>query len=256
MRKLFVALAAGLLVGGLATSAHAAPTRPSAQAPAQETGRHSYTGTIDGADYRVETPERWNGTLVLFSHGYYPPGFPNEPILVSNATETAEWLLDHGYALAASQYRNDGVGYLIEEAISDQLALADWFGANVGRPHRTVAVGQSLGVVVSTLLAERYPRRFDAVLNLCGAYDPLNTFNTALDVNFAVNTLLAAGGVELIGASDPVASRDALVAVVERERGTPQGRARLALAAALGNVTGWYFSLQPRPADLTGWIQQ
>jgi pimeloyl-ACP methyl ester carboxylesterase len=246
MRKLFVVLVAGLLVAGWATKADAATD-----------GRRSYTGTINGAAYRVETPERWNGTLVLFSHGYYPPGFPNETVLVSNAEETEEWLLEHGYALAASEYQNDGVGYLVEDAIRDQLALMDWFDANVGRPHRAVVLGQSLGVTIATLLAERYPRRFDGVLNMCGAYDPLNTFNTALDINFAVKTLLAANeDIDLVRADNPAASRDALTAVVDRERTTPQGRARLALAAALGNVTGWYFSLQPKPADLTGWIQQ
>jgi pimeloyl-ACP methyl ester carboxylesterase len=246
MRKLFVVLVAGLLVAGSATSADAATD-----------GRRSYTGSINGADYRVETPRRWNGTLVLFSHGYYPPGFPNETVLVSNAAETEEWLLDHGYALAASEYQSDGIGYLIEDAIRDQLALLDWFRANVGRPHRTVAVGQSLGVTIATLLAERYPRRFDGVLNLCGAYDPLNTFNTALDVNFAVRTLLAPNeDIDLVRARDPAASRAALMAAVDRERNTPQGKARLALAAAFGNVTGWYYSLQPRPTDLAGWIQQ
>jgi pimeloyl-ACP methyl ester carboxylesterase len=246
MKRLLVVLVAGLLVAGMATSADAATAGP-----------RSFTGTINGAEYRVETPERWNGTLVLFSHGYYPPGFPNETVLVSNAAESEEWLLDHGYALAASEYQNDGVGYLIEDAISDQLALLDWFDANIGRPRQTVVSGQSLGVTIATLLAERYPQRFDGVLNLCGAYDPLNTFNTALDVNFAVKTLLAAGeDIDLVGASDPVASRDALTAVIDRVRTTPQGQARLALAAALGNVTGWYFSLQPKPTELAGWIQQ
>jgi pimeloyl-ACP methyl ester carboxylesterase len=255
MTKLFAALVAGLLVAGSAAGASAA-TGGRADGP---DGRRSYTGTIDGAEYRVETPERWNGTLVLYSHGYGPPGFdfPPQPVSVSNAPETEEWLLDHGYALAASEYQNDGIGYRIEDAIGDQLALLDWYDANVGRPERTVVVGQSLGVTVSTLLAERYPGRFDGVLNLCGAYDPLNTFNHALDVNFTVKTLLAAGqDIDLLGASDPIASRDALAAVVDRERATPQGRARLALAAAFGNVTGWYFSLQPKPAELTGWIQQ
>jgi pimeloyl-ACP methyl ester carboxylesterase len=248
MRKLLTVLVAGLLVGGSATSA-------SAKAVADE--RRSYTGTIDGAEYRVETPEDWNGTLVLFSHGYYPPDFPLQKVPVTNAEESEEWLLDHGYALAASMYQDGGVGYLVEEAMRDQLALLDWFEANVGRPHRTVVSGQSLGVAISTLLAERHPRRFDGVLTLCGAYDPLNTFNTALDVNFTVKTLLAAGeDIDLVGASDPVASRDALVAAIEQARTTPDGQARLALAAAFGNVTGWYFSLQPKPTDLAGWIQQ
>ena len=248
MRKLLVAVVAGLLVAGQATTASAEPATG---------GRRSHTGTINGADYRVELPERWNGTLVLFSHGYYPPGFPVGRILVANAEESEQWLLDHGYALAASQYQNDGVNYLIEEAMRDQLALLDWFEANVGRPRRTVVSGQSLGTTIATLLAERHPRRFDGVLTLCGAYDPLNTFNSALDVNFAVRTLLAPDeDIELIGADDPAASRDALMAVIGRVRNTPEGQARLALAAAFGNVTGWFASLQPKPTDLTGWIQQ
>jgi hypothetical protein len=37
-------------------------------------GRRTYAGAIDGAAYRVEMPERWNGTLVLYSHGYLPQG--------------------------------------------------------------------------------------------------------------------------------------------------------------------------------------
>jgi len=249
MRKLLAVLVAGLLVAGSATSASAGPAVE---------GRRTYTGTIEGADYRVEMPRRWNGTLVLFSHGYYPfPGFGDGSLLVSNAEETAQWLLEHGYALAASQYQNDGLGYLVEEAMRDQLSLLDWFAATIGRPHRTVVTGQSLGVAISTLLVERYPHRFDGMLALCGAYDPLNTFNTALDVNFAVKTLLAGGeDIDLVGAGDPAASRDALIAIVDRERATARGRARLALAAALGNITGWYFSLQPKPTDPTGWIEQ
>ncbi|MGW6446413.1 hypothetical protein [Lentzea sp. NPDC055074] len=33
-----------------------------------------HTGQIDGADYRVEVPFRWNGTLSLYSHGTCPAG--------------------------------------------------------------------------------------------------------------------------------------------------------------------------------------
>jgi pimeloyl-ACP methyl ester carboxylesterase len=250
MRKLFTVLMAGALAAGPAAPASAEP-------PAG--GPRGHTGTIDGAEYRVEVPERWNGTLVLYSHGYYPPGldFPVEGVPLTNAAASERWLLDHGYALAASEFRNAGVGYLVEEAMHDQLALLDWFEATIGRPRRTVASGQSLGTTIATLLAERYPRRIDGLLTICGAYDPLNTFNSALDVNFAVRALLAPDeDIDLIGAADPAASRDALVAAVMRARNTPDGQARLALAASFGNVTGWYASLEPRPTDLTGWIQQ
>jgi len=42
-------------------------------------GRRSITGTLDGADFRVEVPERWNCTLVVYSHGYFPPGLDFGP---------------------------------------------------------------------------------------------------------------------------------------------------------------------------------
>jgi pimeloyl-ACP methyl ester carboxylesterase len=219
----------------------------------------SFTGTIDGAEYRVEVPERWNGTLVLYSHGFFPPGidFPVPQIPVANADETEQWLLDHGYALAASEYQENGIGYQVENALSDQLALLDWFDDHIGRPDRTVVVGQSLGAAVATLLAERYPRRFDGVVTVCGAYDPLGTWNTTLDINFVVKTLLAPGeDIDLVRADNPVASRDALLAAIDRVRDTPEGQARLALAAAVGNVTGWYASLEPRPTELADWIRQ
>lgn len=242
------------LLGGLVGSGSAAAA---AERTAGADQRRSLTGTIGGADYRVEVPDRWNGTLLLFSHGYYPAEFGEAPSLVTNAVESEEWLLDHGYALAASEFQGGGVEYKVEDALHDQIALLDWFSDNIGRPHRTVASGQSLGVAIATLLAERYPHRFDGVLAICGAYDPLAAFNATLDVNFAVKTLLAPDvDIDLVGADDPAASRDALQAAVDRVRSTPEGQARLALAAALGNITGWYASLEPRPTELTDWISQ
>jgi len=35
------------------------------------------TGSIGGAAYRIEMPSDWNGTLLLYSHGYVAPGQPN-----------------------------------------------------------------------------------------------------------------------------------------------------------------------------------
>ncbi|RKS78917.1 putative esterase [Actinomadura pelletieri DSM 43383] len=248
MRRLLATLIAGVVV---CASTVALP----AQAAAQEPREHK--GEINGARYRVEVPKRWNGTLVLYSHGYIPDGFTVGQVQLSNNDETREWLLDHGYALAASEYQNKGVGYLIKEAMRDQLALLDWFNANVGKPRRTVLSGQSLGGSIATLLAERYPNRFDGALNLCAVYDPLNTFNTALDINFAVRTLLAPGeDIDLVNSRDPKAGRAALHDAINRTRETRQGQARLALAAALGNVTGWFHPHEPKPTDPAGWIRR
>jgi hypothetical protein len=241
-----IALLVGLL-GGAQTAA------------AEE--RRTYAGTIGGAKYRVEVPQRWNGTLVLYSHGYYPQGFPDFGVALTNRppdrSETERWLLEHGYAMAASQFQNDGIGYQVHNALRDQIALLDWFEANVGKPRRTMGTGQSLGAAITDLLVERNPQRFDGAATMCSAHDPLGTFNAVLDINFAVKTLLAPGEeIELVGARDPAAATQALVVAIERALTTPHGRARLALAGAFNNVQGWYGSHDPQPTDLTEWIRQ
>ncbi|MFI7696106.1 DUF6351 family protein [Nonomuraea sp. NPDC049655] len=222
-----------------------------------ESGRATHTGTIDGAKYRVETPDRWNGTLLLFSHGYHPEGFPVGTISLTNHPKTEKWLLDRGYALAASQYKDGGYGYQTENAMTDQLALLDWVEKKIGKPKRTVATGQSMGAVAATLLAERNPGRFAGAMNVCGNFDALGSLNAELDVLFAVKTLLAPGkDIDLVGAEDPDASAKALADAVEAGTKTPEGRARLALAGAFNNVSDWYSTHGPRPRKVAERIRQ
>ena len=236
-RVVLAGLLAGLLGIGCAATAVAS-------AAADTDGRRSLTGSIDGAAYRIEVPERWNGTLVLYSHGYYPPGFPSFGLPVTNRppdrSETEAWLLEHGYALAASQFKEGGTGYQIESALQDQTALLDHFSDAVGRPRRTVATGQSLGATIAVLLAERNPGRFDGVATMCGGYDPQGMFNAVLDMNFAIKTLLAPGqDIDLVRAArrrrehrgaragDPAGARDAAGTGAAVARRRVQQRRRL-----------------------------
>jgi pimeloyl-ACP methyl ester carboxylesterase len=230
-------LVAGLLTG-TATSAAATD------------GRQSYTGTIGAAKYRVEMPAHWNGTLVLFSHGYYPPEFTPAETFVATRVESEAWLLDHGYALAASDFTGKS-GYVVREAVGDQVALLDWFLANVGRPQRTISSGMSMGGLIATLLAERYPGRVNGVLAQCAEFDGNGSWNTGLDIIFTIKTLLAPDeDIELVKARDPVGSTNKLIAAVERAKSTPDGRARLALAAAFGAVPGWADAHAPAPTSV------
>ncbi|MEV6863498.1 prolyl oligopeptidase family serine peptidase [Streptosporangium subroseum] len=226
-------------------------------ASAAADGRRTYTGQIDGATYRVEMPREWNGTLLLYSHGYHPKGFPVDKVGLTNHPQSEKWLLDHGYALAASQFKDGGYGYQTHNALQDQIALLDWFTEKIEKPRRTVATGQSMGAVTATLLAERHPRRFAGAMNVCGNFDAQGTVNAELDVVYTVKTLLAPGqDIDLVRPKDPEASTTALVQAAERGMQTPQGRARLALAGAFSNVADWYSTHEPRPTALTERLRQ
>lgn len=261
-RALRGVLIVALVAGGLAAASNPAGASGASGATAAsgEGGRQTHTGTIDGADYRVEMPERWNGTLVLYSHGYWPAQYPPVDLALSHSPETESWLLDHGYALAASNFR--GVtGYQVGQGYEDQLALLDWFEDTIGSPERTIATGQSMGGAIAVQLAERNPHLFDGVATVCAGYDAQGTFNAGLDVAYAVRHLLMPpdADVDLVrpaseaeAAADTQELADAVTAAVE----TDEGRARIALIASLNNVTGWWSALAPRPTDPEEIIRQ
>jgi pimeloyl-ACP methyl ester carboxylesterase len=244
-------LAALVLTAGPAAAVESGPT-----AGGPVTGRQSFAGEIDGAAYRVEVPYAWNGTLLLYSHGYFPVGLEPFGLFLTNRVETEAWLLDHGYALAASNFKEFS-GYQIEQGMHDQLALLDWFEDNVGTPRRTISTGQSMGATIATLLAERHPDRFDGVGTFCGEYDTLGVFNAGLDVVFAVRTLLADDPtVPLVRLTDATRTLEVLQRGIERAMTTPEGRARLALIASFSNIPGWYQGHEPRPATRDEWIHE
>jgi pimeloyl-ACP methyl ester carboxylesterase len=249
MRQLILAVL--LLVGLVGVTSTAEATT------ATGTGRHTYTGTINGAEYRVETPARWNGTLILFSHGYIPDveGIP-PGITLSVRTETEQWLLEHGFALAASDYRGR-TGLLIEEALEDQIALLDWFGTTIGEPRRTISSGFSMGGGIAVQLAERHPDRFDGVLAIGSQQDAHATLNRGLDVTFAVRTLLTDDDqLELVKVADPAHSVQVLQQAFQQALTTPAGRAKLALIGAVGGLPLWASAHEPRPTDPVEAIRQ
>ncbi|NVI88020.1 hypothetical protein [Actinomadura sp. BRA 177] len=123
-----------------------------AVAPPARAGTNVHEGSIDGAPYRVEVPSHWNGTLLLWSHGAYSLEFPApSEIALTNHPATKQWLLDHGYALAASQYRTARGWGVVESGLKDQIGLLDWFTANIGKPRRTISAGASAGGLVAAL---------------------------------------------------------------------------------------------------------
>jgi pimeloyl-ACP methyl ester carboxylesterase len=213
-----------------------------------QAGVTTHTGALaDGATFLIEVPANWNGTLFLYSHGYVVPGSSNPAQDVGDPV-TRFFMLSSGYALAGSSYAT--TGWAIHEALTDQIAILDLFKLIVGHPKRTIAWGHSLGGIITAGLIQRHPGRFDAALPMCGVLaGGVATWNTALDSEFAFKTLLAPWtGLQLVDIANPVTNLDLAEVVLAESQATPQGRARIALAGALGNLPGWFTPLSPEPA--------
>jgi len=208
----------------------------------------TFTGTLpDGATYLIEVPSPWNGTLLLYSHGYVVPGSAN-PALDVGDPATGAFLLGNGFALAGSSYAH--TGWAIQEALPDQIAVLDAFATLVGTPSRTIAWGHSLGGIITAGLIQRFPGRFDAALPMCGVLSGgVGTWNQGLDSEFAFKTLLAAGTpLQVVNITDPNGNLALAEGVLAAAQATPQGQARFALSAALGDTPGWFDPASPEPA--------
>jgi hypothetical protein len=213
-----------------------------------QAGVTTHMGTLnDGATYLIEVPANWNGTLFLYSHGYVVPGAPN-PAKDIGDPFTRFFMLSSGFALAGSSFAT--TGWAVHEALKDQIAVLEVFEKVFERPKRTIAWGHSLGGIITAGLIQRNPERFVAALPMCGVLSGgVATWNTALDAVFAFKTLLAPGtGLQLVNIANPQANLDLAEGALAEAQGTPQGRARIALVGALGDLPGWFTPLSPEPA--------
>src|SRR6266568_6622658 len=218
-------------------------------------GVQTYTGNLsDGATYLIEVPRNWNGTLLLYSQGYAVTpvpavdtagagGTPGDPLL-------RFYLLTHSYALAGS---SASIGYRVHEALSEQIEVLDTFNTLIGSPARTIAWGHSLGGLITAGLIQRYPERFSGALQMCGPVaGSVGFMNQFLDAAFAFKTLLAPGsGLQIVDISDPDANFSLAQEVLTAAQATPEGRARIALVAALMDLPGW---IEPFDASGLGYV--
>jgi pimeloyl-ACP methyl ester carboxylesterase len=215
----------------------------------------TYKGKFsDGAKYLIQVPSNWNGTLVLYSHGYVVPGESNPAMDVGDPI-TGGYLLANGYALGGSSYAT--TGWAVQQALPDQISVLNKFQSLVGTPKHTIAWGHSLGGMITAGLIQRYPTRFDAALPMCGVLGgSVGVWNQALDSAFAFYELLARGsGLQLVNIKEPLANVTKAENILTDAQKTPKGRARIALSAALADVPGWFNPLSKEPGcmDYKAW---
>ena len=231
-----------VMIGALALL----PANSAPAAQASDTPARSASGALaDGAKWTATVPPNWNGTLLLWSHGYAPALPPAED--APKAHRAA--LLAAGYAIAGSSFAD--AGWALESAVPDQLDTVEAFGKAFGKPKKVIAWGMSMGALVTTALVERSPRQVDGALALCGSIGgAVGMMNMGLDGAYAFRTLLAPDSdIRLVAIDDDRSNAARVAKVLAEAQANPAGRARVALAAVLAGLPGWTTHDGPRPAD-------
>lgn len=127
-----------------------------------------HRGEIGGAKFTLAMPAEkpWSGKLVLLAHGYRPADAPLGADL-DPADEFAAPLLRDGWAVAITSYRRNG--WIIGDAIADLGALRDHIAKEHGEVKRCVILGNSMGGLIVTRIAEGALEGVDGVVAV-GAY--------------------------------------------------------------------------------------
>ncbi len=147
------------------------------------------SGHYDGGTYHIEIPDRWNGELVLWAHGYTANAGVQGSRLrvgapgVGEGNPLRQHLITNGFAWAASSYRCNG--YVPGQGLLDTMALTELFTkVNGGKaPSRTYLTGVSMGGHITLLGLQEFPTTFAGGLALCpsgpGEMDFLTSVATA-----------------------------------------------------------------------------
>ncbi|MGI9627643.1 MAG: hypothetical protein ACR2QM_12460 [Longimicrobiales bacterium] len=199
----------------------------------------------DGTLYRIRVPDPWNGTLL-------------RDLDYAGRADNAFGLnmLERGYAMAGTQrHELRAFQYDPQREITNLDLVLDRFEDRFTAPDRVIQYGCSGGGHVTIAVAEDYSSRIDGAIAL-GAHHPVWLMNTFLDGWFALQVLIAP---ELPVVDLPFQSSGGTAHGVEGEiptrwreaingaQATPEGRARIALAATLGQWPAWSTRLVSMP---------
>jgi len=147
-------------------------------------GATAYFGEHAKAGYQIEVPDDWNGSLVLWAHGYAGEG----PALVVQQPPIRDHLLANGFAWAASSYRSNS--YVPGTGAKDTHRLIGLFNGLVGRADRVYISGFSMGGHVTGLAIEQWPQSFVGALPMCGVMGDSELFDYFQDAYLVGESLI------------------------------------------------------------------
>jgi len=125
-------------------------------------------GTLDGARYRIDIPNDWNHSLVVYYHGY-----AQQPVtfhIAERLSGLQQPLLERHYAVIESAYSQ--TGWALPQAYPETEALRQYFVKRFGVPRETYVAGASMGGALVMVTLELNPKPYIGGLDLCGAVGP------------------------------------------------------------------------------------
>ena len=118
-----------------------------------------------GALYRLVRPANWNGSLVVYAHGFVSP---DEPVgITPDAEQVIGLLAPQGFAVAVSSFSANG--WVIKDGAQRTHQLLGLFTSKFGRPETVYVGGASMGGLIAVKLLETYPGTYAGALVACGA---------------------------------------------------------------------------------------
>ncbi len=224
-------------VRGLAAAVLVALGTPAAALAAVTT-----TGTLaDGTAFRIDYPDQFNGTLLVGLD--YASGNPN--------SAQTQALLARGYAMAGTT--RAVTGWDVTAAIANQVEVVAKFKATHGKAARNVVFGSSLGGHTGAAVIQARPDVFHGAVLMCGGLSgTVGQWQSKLDALYVAKMLLAPNSnLPVINVPNDFATnaRPAWLAMLANAQQTPEGRARIALAAVIGQLPTWPSGSKPKPAE-------
>jgi pimeloyl-ACP methyl ester carboxylesterase len=184
----------------------------------------------DGTPYQFVKPARWNGA-VLVDLDFATSGL---------TAPLTEQLLERGFAVGGTT--RTVTSWHIAQAIDNQAAALTKFESAFGHARWAIAEGRSMGGFVSAGVAQVHPGLFDAAVPMCGGLGgSVGQWNQKLDTVFTLKTLLFGGtSLPVTGIpADVAGAQQQWVSAISSAQDTPEGRARIALASAIGQLPSW-----------------
>lgn len=219
-----------LLAGGTRSASRAQSKKPVDPEVIHSAEGTTEVGVLDGAEYRIDIPSGWNGSLVVYYHGYAEHGTSFH--ITEHLHPDLESLTERHYAVVESAYSEGG--WAVQQAYPETEALRHYFDHKYGHPKDTYAVGGSMGGALVMITLELNPKPYTGGLDLCGAVGP--TF-VSFDRRFAMRAAFDIYFPGVMGPLDPVPADFDDTAVV-RERVANALKANPANAVLIRSLMG------------------